>query len=330
MQSDSYAHPFDQRAVDESEKVQAKFVEFQRRIDDMVVGHYPQMIQTMITERNYSELARFGEAFKSRTDFSDTYRNTTGIEITVRDHHDLHAYMYLNSNLAQQEVISFKHAVEYVRKQMVKLSQTALVELTKTQLESDVVEQAGIESEESSDMSPEEQRELFFEICMDEKDELFEQYSGYMHVVMRDLNDELVLMRDFLSNPAIHELMVFCNTKHEVKATKPYNLFTTLSPEERMEIVRGGWSKANLFNRSPLYPAFLLMMYPNEANISHDVCIRHPYLMASREYTDELASSIVSFSRSEPVIRQIVKSYAENFGINETSFLITCLNKTQR
>jgi len=370
METESHSELNRWQVVD-NEKTRSKFADFIRRVNELQLEHYPEMIQQMVMTEDYANLTRFGDAFKSRTDFSQTYTNVTGTNIHVRDHYDLFAYMYMNSELDDSGNIAMQYSIDYIRRQVEESltksrgTQTspkyfmshasiqadhashaadtpashaadtpashadtpvshAVASLADTPASHAVASLADTPASHTDDT---EMRTLIFECCQDQKCEMFEEILGYVNIVTEDLYTELELMNEYLKDQRVYDLRIFCDNKHEIKMVKPYDLFITLTPDERMEIVSGEWKNVNLYNRSPFYTAFLVMMYPMEVVTSKEICIRHPFLMISRGYIDELAISIVSFSRSETVIRRIVSSYAENFRLDEGNFVVSCLNK---
>lgn len=340
MEPESHSE-LDRWQVADNEKIQSKFADFLRRVEELELEHYPNMIQRMVKEEDYDNLVRFGDAFKSRSDFSQNYQNVTGTNIHVRDHYDLYAYMYVNSGLSDPMNIAMKYSVDYIKRQVEGSltksrgtqtssgNSTTVSTMTDTEAILDcqpdtlIIQDSGMEEQDEAT----EIRNLIFECCQDQKHEMFEDILGYINIVTDDLYAEIELMRHYLSDQRIHDLRLFCDNKHELKMIKPYNLFITLTPDERMEIISGVWKSTNLYNRSPFYVAFLIMMYSMEVITSKEICIRHPFLMVNRGYMDELAISIVSFSRSETVIRRIVASYAENFRLDEANLIVLCLNK---
>lgn len=292
--------------TEEDESVLSKMEDFKRRVNDTDPSIFPTMIQEMIEKKEYHELARFGEAFKSRSTFSDTYEARLPRDIRVRDNYDLIVYMSLCSDLIAPSHITYESSIRYIREQIEK---KALM----------VAEQSCIVHEQVDD--------LLMEVCIDEKEEMYENYIGYSNILYDEFGENMILLNKYVSRSELHELRIFVDSKHEIKGLKPYDLFRKLPSEEQVEIIRGKWDKANLFSRSPLYSVFLSMIYTKDVNPPHEICIRHPFLMVSYKYLDDLSSNIVAYTKNETVVRRIVNTYADNFGIDDSKLVTDCLNK---
>lgn len=274
----------------------AHFENLKRRVNDTDSSCYPDAIRDMIVSRDYQSLARFADAFRDRKEFTNNYVDNTGTDIHIRDVYDLFAYMSLNSNMELPDELTYEQAVAYIRSQ----------------------------SEET------DVRELIFQVCNDQKEELFEAWSNRIRLEYDDFKEQLVMISKYLSQPIMNECIMFCTSTHDMRGVKPREIFSMLSVTEQMEIVKGEWKKVNILVRSTLYPVFLYMVYQENMNPTREVCVRHPYLMAVREYIDELAMHIVTYTASEKVIKNIVDGYQLRFNINSTTLYEHCYRKLRK
>lgn len=279
--------------------------DLKRRCKDLQVEHYPDVIQEYIANQDYDELIRFTEAFSYRRKYSRSYVNNTGTNIYVRDFTDLYAYMVINcTELDEIESAAYESAKKFID----------------TQLAEEEDSQGTLEDFEDP-------CELVLQLCISEKDELFDRYQSYYEVIYDDMLDDIRSIKQFVSNSLINEMQAFVTKDHELKGIAPYEIFKSLSPEEQLELANDKWRDVNLYRRSPLYPVFLVMYFPKESNISRDVALRHPYLMAKCMYIDELSMSIAHYTNSEEVLRETVRKYCEVFALDETQLVTEALNK---